>query len=170
MRIYITGAGGSGKSTLANQLSQKYHISVTHLDELQWLENWIENPQYRMLQDQAIQEENWIIEGSSCSIIASMESRVDTIIILNTSPIGNVLRILKRCILSIWSKQIGRPDIRGADRLDFAFLARTLNWKQRQLPRIKKIIDDYSLTSRVVEIGSLKEMESIEALLSLGKV
>ncbi|NDK19707.1 hypothetical protein GW819_02625 [Candidatus Gracilibacteria bacterium] len=159
MRIYIVGPGGSGKSTLAKRLGSHFNIPVIHLDELQWKPEWIENKEYRNLQNQAILQDNWIIEGSSVSILKTMKDCVDVVIILNHSPVGNIFRIFKRYLKGIFfqEKRIGwaMENIHGL-RADFLF--NTLRWGTRQLPRIRANIKEYSLEGKVIELQSLENI------------
>lgn len=159
MRIYIVGPGWSGKSTLAKKLSDHYNIPVVHLDRLLWKEWWIANDDYRTLQAEAIAQNDWIIEWDSCSILKLMQHRVDLVVLLNHSPLGNVGRIIKRFLkwLFLKEKRIGLA-IKNANRLHFGFLRTTAKWRTRQLPRIRANIAEYSLEDKVIEIKSLKNV------------
>ncbi|MDD2917120.1 MAG: hypothetical protein PHH70_04725 [Candidatus Gracilibacteria bacterium] len=157
MRIYITGPGGAGKSTLAKQLGAHYSIPVTHLDELQWGIDMVEKEEYRALRAAIIAEENWIIEGSSPSVLKAMKDCVDVVIVLNYSPIGNIFRILKRHVKSVFfgEKRIGWS-LDGVHELRLGFLFKTLRWRTRQLPRIRQNIMECALEGKVIEIDSIE--------------
>lgn len=159
MRIYIVWPGWSGKSTLAKQLWSYFNIPIIHLDELQWKPGWIENKEYRNLQNKAIAQDNWIIEGSSVSIIKTMKDRVDVVIVLNHPPIGNIFRILKRYLKWIFfqEKRIGWA-MENIHELRTDFLFNTLRWRTRQFPRIRANIEEYSLEGKVMEIQSLENI------------
>ncbi len=88
-----------------------------------------------------------------------MKDRVDLIVIINTSPLGNILRILKRSMKSLFFKQKRNKqdlNIHGANSINIGFLIRTLTWKKRQLPRILENIATSSLQSKTLEITSVE--------------
>ncbi len=97
---------------------------------------------------------DWIIEGSSVSILKIMKERVDRVVILNFSPLGNITRILQRFIKQIFfgEKRIGwsAKDMNG---LRLEFLVNTMRWRTRQLPRIRTNIEYLALDDRVLEFN-----------------
>jgi adenylate kinase family enzyme len=133
MKIYITWPAWSWKSTLAQKLGSHYAIPVIHLDTLLYWDTWIENENYHILQEEAIRQPEWIIEGSSCSIIKKMPD-IDQIIILDTPAMSNVFRILQRYY------QKKRVGIHLPNRFSSLLLFKTLIWRKRQFPRIVKNI------------------------------
>jgi len=66
-RIIIIGNGGTGKSTLGDKLSRILNIEVFHLDKMTFLPGWERVPEekFRNKLHEAMQKENWIIEGWS---------------------------------------------------------------------------------------------------------
>ena len=66
-RIIIIGNGGTGKSTLGDKLSRILDIEVFHLDRMTFMPGWERVPEevFRKKLDEAIIQENWIIEGWS---------------------------------------------------------------------------------------------------------
>lgn len=161
MRIYIIGPGWSGKSTLAYHLGAYLNTPVTHMDNLQWEEWWVESKNYKALQIAAVAGDKWIIEGSSPSIIKIMNDRVDMVIILNNPPMGNIIRVIKRYLKGIFlkEKRIGWSwPMSDVNEIHWDFLFKTLRWRSRQLPRIRENIRNCSLENRVVEIQSPKRV------------
>ncbi len=159
MRIYITGPAWSGKSTLAERLGKYFHIPVIHLDELQWQTWWMENENYRAEQTLIVAKDDWIIEWSSVSVLKTLQHQVDNIIILNYSPIGNIMRILKRFFLwFLWKKRIGWNGGKNMSWLKWSFLIKTANWQKRQLPRIRANVMECSLESKLIEIDSIENV------------
>ncbi len=156
MRIYITGPSWSGKSTLARELWLRFDTPVIHLDNMLWKEDLVENEDYWKLQLQAVAGKNWIIEGSSVSILKLMRDRVDIIIILNYQPMGNMIRILGRFLKGLWwEKQIGF-DSRKSHRFPLELLFKTTTWQRRQLRRIRANIIECSFWDKVIEIHSIE--------------
>lgn len=170
MRIYITGPAGSGKSTLAQQLWTHYDIPVVHLDELMWKPGLMESEEYRILQAQEISKDVWIIEWSSVSILRLMAHRVDRVIILNTPPIGNMLRIIMRFLKSfLWEKRVGFNSTE-TQSFPFKLLLKTAIWRKKQLPRIRFNIQECSLWERVLEVHSIENVfEKIVTMIDLKK-
>jgi len=159
MRIYITGPAWAGKSTLARALGDYYKIPVFHLDELLYDAGFIENDRYRTLRTEIIAQDEWIIEGASVSILKSMQDRVDKIITLNYSPIGNIVRIFSRFFEGLfWKKRIGWNGEKNSNKFSWKLLVKSLNWRARQLPRIRLNIKKCSLERKTIEMRSIKNV------------
>lgn len=124
-----------------------------------WKPGWTENKSYRALQEKAVAGDNWIIEGSSISILKTIKDRADLVIILNYPPVGNIIRIIKRYLNGIFfrEKRTGWK-LENNNELRFGFLLNTLKWRTRQLPRIRANITGCALENRIIEINLLKNV------------
>lgn len=100
-RIHIIGGSGSGKTTLAKEYSNKSGFPYYELDEFMWAEaaNRKMKPEKERddLLQQAIQSENWIVEGIFWLdwVIPSFE-RAEKIIVLNVPERIRHYRVIKR--------------------------------------------------------------------------
>lgn len=155
MKIYVTWPWWSWKSTISKKLGKQYDLPVIHLDKLLWIQPWFENKNYWDLQRAAINEEKWIIEWPSCSIVKNMKNNIDVIILLNPDPIINVYSVIKRYIKCRFfnENRIG-VNKESKNQLSLSFLYRTLIYRKRQLPRLLKNINDSWLNFKLLEINS----------------
>ena len=101
MKIRIIGPVGSGKTTLAKQLSSKYGIPVTSLDELNWTHT--ENgdvhrtPEERQaLLDEVLAQKDWIIEGVQYWYGQASFADADVIYFKDVSHVRNLYYLVKR--------------------------------------------------------------------------
>jgi hypothetical protein len=121
----------------------------------------MERKNYKALQIAAVAENKWIIEGSSPSVLKTMDDRVDWVIILNLPPMGNIMRIIKRYLKGKFLKEtrIGwSGSMSEVNEIHLDFLYKTLRWRSRQLPRIRENIRNAAMEGRMIEIHSLKNM------------
>jgi len=99
MRIHICGIYGSGKSTLAKILSKKFKIKSYSLDDIKYEIKYsrILSVERRIKKIQEICSlPEWITEGTWSNYAEDAFRKADIIIIMNTSTILCVYRILNR--------------------------------------------------------------------------
>jgi hypothetical protein len=97
-KIVVIGSPGAGKSTLARKLGDTLDIDVFHLDRYFWEPGWMEKSlEARIkIQQQLVQGERWIIEGTYLGSSDGRLNAADTIIFLDM-PISLCLwRVIKR--------------------------------------------------------------------------
>lgn len=104
-RIMVIGSPGAGKSTLARTLHQVTRLPIVHLDSLFWKPGWRETPKdaWIALQQDIVQGDEWIIDGTYQSTIDIRLEAADTIIFLDISYLLCLWRVIKRHIL-YWRK------------------------------------------------------------------
>lgn len=109
-RIVIIGAPGAGKSTLARTLHTITKLPVIHLDTLFWKPRWRELPKaaWIALQQEIVQGEEWIIDGTYQSTMNIRLEAADTVIFLDMPRLLYFWRVIKRHIL-YWRR--ARPDL-----------------------------------------------------------
>lgn len=99
-RICILGPSNSGKSTLALAIARKRGLSAIHLDQLFHLPHtdWQPRPEaeFLRLHDQAIQREQWIMEGNYTRSITQRLERATGFILLDLSTVTSVFRYFRR--------------------------------------------------------------------------
>jgi adenylate kinase family enzyme len=84
-RILIVGVSGTGKTRLAKRLSGKLHIPVILLDTIFWKENWQEEDP-KVVESKirnAIQKDQWIIEGYIEPLGPERVARADQVVYLD---------------------------------------------------------------------------------------
>ncbi|MBU7555375.1 DNA topology modulation protein FlaR [Pediococcus ethanolidurans] len=101
MKIRIIGPVGSGKTQLAKQLSLRYNIPVTSVDDL----NWKRSPQgdvHRTPEERAtllklvLKQNDWIIEGVQYRYGQESFTDADVIYFKDISHLRNLYYLVKR--------------------------------------------------------------------------
>ncbi len=84
-RALVIGCPGSGKSTFSRELHKKTGLALYHLDMMYWREDGttVERELFlRRLQD-ALEKDEWIIDGNYQSTLAHRLERCDTVFFLD---------------------------------------------------------------------------------------
>ncbi|WP_236844580.1 AAA family ATPase [Bordetella sp. 15P40C-2] len=99
-RICILGPSNSGKSTLADAIARKRGLPVIHLDQLFHIpySDWVPRPaqEFRQLHDEAIMQEQWVMDGNYTSTLAQRLSRATGFILLDVPTSTSLWRYLRR--------------------------------------------------------------------------
>ena len=99
-RICILGPSNSGKSTLACAIARKHGLPAIHLDQLfhQPRTNWQPRPhtEFVRLHDQAIQQDQWVMEGNYTRTIEQRLQRATGFILLEVSTATSLFRYFRR--------------------------------------------------------------------------
>ncbi|MBJ7449456.1 MAG: AAA family ATPase [Parachlamydiales bacterium] len=100
MRVLIVGTSASGKTTLGRKLSKKLDIPYTDLDDLFWLDNWVERDRQDFLSRAQIitNQRSWIMTGNYSRIIKDIYSKLDLLIWLDYPLYIMLWRGLKRSL------------------------------------------------------------------------
>jgi adenylate kinase family enzyme len=158
-RICIIGSPGSGKSTLAKKLGQLLKIEVIHLDQLFWKPGWkaVSNEELAELQEQHLQKDSWIIDGSYSSVWEPRIEKADTIIFLDISRWICLYRVLRRNVLY---RNRTRSDMgKGCpEKIDFPFLAYIWNYPANRRNKIMVMIKKYTTRKQIVILRSNDEV------------
>ncbi|WP_241575343.1 AAA family ATPase [Rosenbergiella nectarea] len=103
-RICIIGPSNSGKSTLAKAIGRKKSLPLVHLDQLhhqpssQWVPRKAED--FLRLHEEAVGEENWVMEGNYAKCIHPRLARATGLILLDISRSTALCRYIIRCYSS----------------------------------------------------------------------
>ncbi len=109
-RVSVIGTTGSGKSTLAASLARLLEVPCTDLDALYWQPGWTPagGKQFQSEVAQAVQAEQWVVEGGYSAVRPLIWARADTVIWLDYSfpvPLSRLLRRTTRRVFrqeTIW--------------------------------------------------------------------
>lgn len=102
-RICILGPSNSGKSTLAEAIARKHGLAAIHLDQLfhQPHTDWQPRPlaEFIRLHDQAIQQDQWVMEGNYTRTMDQRLERATGFILLEVSTATSLFRYFRRTLL-----------------------------------------------------------------------
>lgn len=102
-RLCILGPSNCGKYTLAQAIARKRGLLAIHLDQLFHLPHtdWKprSNDQFHRLHEQAIQRENWVMEGNYTSCMGRRLDRATGFILLDVSTATGLFRYFRQTLL-----------------------------------------------------------------------
>jgi adenylate kinase family enzyme len=160
-RVVVIGTSCSGKTTFANHLAQALGQNTIQLDALYWLPEWRPRPEHefkRLVQD-AIAEEEWVLDGNYSRLRDFVWPRATTIIWLNYSfPV-----VMYRALNRTFRRSIFREPFYSGNRetLRRAFLSKDsiLLWilktywrRRREYPEL--LLENQSRERKVIVVPS----------------
>lgn len=145
MKIHIIGASGSGKSYLGKKISEAFNIPYVPLDELFWLNNGMYNKtrdevERAELLNQALKQDQWVIEGVYYQWVEACFEQADVIILLKVP----IEELKKR----IWGRYHKRKRFEHHRTETKETVQALIHWLECQfmpnsLNEIEKILSDY---------------------------
>ena len=157
-KIMLIGSGGAGKSTLAKELGKILQIEVIHLDAIHWYPNWQLVPREKQIQiqEELVQNEEWIIDGNWSGTLDIRLKAADTIIFLDYSRYLCIYRAVKRRILY---RNKSRPDMveGNKERLDANFLKYIWMYPKEKKPKVMEKLGEISDIKQVIILKSPEE-------------
>ncbi len=106
-RIYILGTSGAGKSTLANALSASRAMTHLELDSIYHQPNWTPLPteEFRAKVQSYCERETWVIDGNYSVVRDVILARADAIILLDYSRFTIMVRVIRRTLRRMLTRQ-----------------------------------------------------------------
>lgn len=140
-RVIILGCPGSGKSTLSKALAQKLGLPLVHLDVLNWREGWqcVSREEFYRLLAEALEQDEWIIDGNYTRTIAPRLARCDTAICLDYPRIVCLLGVLRR-VLAGHGRTRSDMGAGCPERLDWAFVRYVWGFRRTQRKKILALL------------------------------
>lgn len=107
LRFIVIGTSGSGKSRFAQALAVCRGCAYVELDELFWSEGWEPRPQHQFIElaRLAAQGEHWVMDGNYSVAREAIWSRGTHVVWLNFSRGTVLLRVLRRTVWRVITRQ-----------------------------------------------------------------
>ena len=159
-KISIFGFPGSGKTTLAIKLGKSSGLPVFHLDNLIWDKRWVLRPRQDFLEDhqKLIEQDKWIIEGTSRITLDIRYPISDLVIFLNPPRLVCLFLVFKRFLFTR-SQMPDKPE--GCkEKISLDFLKYLWRFKRPALIHIQKLKEKYP-EIRLIEITSIKDIREL---------
>lgn len=147
-RVIVIGCPGSGKSTFARALQHKTGLPLVYLDMLNWNADRTTVPRevFRARLADALNGQEWIIDGNYCSTMEQRIAAADTIFFLDYSP--------EVCMEGILSRRgTVRPDIpwvEAPDDVDEEFVEFVKNFASETRPIVLELLAKYSEKTTII--------------------
>ena len=156
-KIMVIGCPGSGKSTFSRVLHALTGIRLFHLDKMYWNADrtTVEKAVFLERLTDAIQKDEWIIDGNYGSTMELRMKFCDTVIFLDYP--------LDVCLDGIKSRKgKARPDMpwtENAEEEDAEFIEFIKNYNSQSRPKVIELLDKYA-DREVYIFGSREEADS----------
>ncbi len=141
-KIMVIGCPGSGKSTFSRALHEITNIPLFHLDMMYWNSDrtTVEKGVFRKRLSDAIQQDEWIIDGNYGSTIELRLQACDTVIFLDYP--------LEICLEGIRERRgkvrSDMPWVESEDEEDADFIEFIKSYNSQSRPEITELLDKYS--------------------------
>ncbi|ARI79049.1 P-loop NTPase family protein [Halobacillus mangrovi] len=166
-RIMVMGvSAGAGKSTFARKLGEKLGINVYHLDRFYWEPGWKEASveDFTRRQQEAMNQEEWILEGNYQSTYRIRADKADTIIYIDMPLSICLYRVFKRWLIH---RGKSRPDLGEGcpDKLDFEFIKFIVTTYHARKKKMYKRLQDFQEIGGQKKVIALKGRKAVKTYL-----
>lgn len=141
-KIMVIGCPGSGKSTFSRELHKRTGIPLFHLDMMYWNPDRtiVERAVFRERLSNAIQKEEWIIDGNYGSTLKLRLQACDTVVFLDYPQ--------EICLNGIMERRgkarTDMPWIENENEEDKDFIGFVKSFNSESRPKIIELLDKYS--------------------------
>lgn len=153
-RIIVIGCPGSGKSTFSRALHKVTEIPLFHLDMMKWNADrtTVEKAVFLKRLAEAMEKEDWIIDGNYGSTMEARLQACDTVIFLDYP--------LEVCLSGIQERRgKPRPDMPWVEtEEDAEFMEFIKNYNAQSRPKVMELLDKYC-DKNIVIFKSRKEAD-----------
>lgn len=165
-RIAIIGPSSSGKSTLAARLGEAVGAPVIHLDLLahypdtQWQPR--PKPELKALHDAELPADRWVIEGNYGFTMPQRFQRATTVIWLDFSHWGCLIRYVRRCYEPTSHRKGALPG--AVERLNWRMIRYILIEAPPKRRAYAAMISEHA--ARHIRLRSMRELKAFTAELN----
>ena len=159
-RIVILGPCGAGKSTLARELGDALWLPVIHLDQVFWNPGWVESTSEEFVErlNPLLETPTWVSDGNYTGHPTPRLERADTIIHLDYPRWLCISRVLKRIVTSFGRvRKDSAPEC--PEKIDLEFLIYVWNFRHDKSPKLRRLIECYQGTKKILNFTSPRELE-----------
>ena len=141
-KVIVIGCPGSGKSTFSRALHRITNIPLFHLDMMYWNadKTIVEKSVFLERLENAIQKDEWIIDGNYASTIELRLQACDTVIFLDYP--------LEVCLAGIserkGKKRADMPWVEPENEDDEEFMELVRNYNSKNRPEVMELFKKYS--------------------------
>ena len=154
-RAMIIGCPGSGKSTFARALRDKTGLPLHYLDRMNWNADRTTVPEevFMARLQEAIRQEEWIIDGNYGGTIELRMQACDTVFFLDYPA--------EVCLAGVAARRgKPRPDMPWVETgEDAAFMAFIRNYPMDSRPKILALLEKYAAEKSVIVFRSRADAE-----------
>lgn len=168
-KVLVIGSGGAGKSTFSRRLHEITGLKLFHLDKLHWQAGWIETPKNEWLKivENAIKEDEWIIDGNFGGTMELRLKACDTVVFLDFPRAVCLYRVFKRWLAY---RNTNRPDMTEGcnEKIDLEFFGWIWSFQKTTKPKIEERLKSFRRGKNIIRLRSKKEVEGF--LINLEKI
>lgn len=146
-RISVIGTSGSGKTTLARRLAERLDVPHLELDALYHQPSWTSLPsdQFRSRVEEFCAGERWVVCGKYATVRPILFGRADTIVCIDHNRVRQTLRVARRTVKRLVTRQELWNGNRESARGLWPFgdpEASIVRWTWDNVPRARALFDE----------------------------
>lgn len=163
-RVAVFGVSGAGKSTFSMRLAEWLGVAYVSLDrDMRWLPGWtVRDPgEQRRLHERHVASDDWVIDGTSVSLMKSRLGRADVAVWMRPSRPAALWGIYCRVVRGYGRVRKEMAEGCPEQLPDREFLTYVWTFERVQSPRIEAALARHGPDLPLVTIHSRREADAI---------